>query len=125
MNNEFIEEKVMTTVLFAIPLKKGKTDDFKAFVKECLGPKSEDYSDLLLRYNLNSFQMWIHTIADKDYVIFTHDMGNDAKKRLEGWLTSTHPFDQWFNQQLEDCYELDSMDNLPSQPEFIGELGAK
>jgi hypothetical protein len=115
----------MPTVLFTIPLKKGKTDDYKAFLNECLGSKRKEYADLLMRYDLNTLKMWIHTLDGKGYAIFTHEMGDNAAKRLEGWSSSTHPFDQWFNQHLIDCYDIEDINNMPIQPEFFGELDTR
>lgn len=31
----------MSTILFAMPLKKEKTENYKAFLNECLGPRLE------------------------------------------------------------------------------------
>ena len=115
----------MPTTLFTIPLKKGKTADYKAFLNECLGPKKNDYEDLLRRYGLNTVKIWIHTLNDKDYAMFIHEMSDDAAKRLEGWASSTHPFDQWFNKQLHDCYDIEDINHMPIQPEFLGELDTR
>ena len=40
----------MNTILLCMPIKKNKVADFKAFVKELLGPKNKDYKELHLRY---------------------------------------------------------------------------
>lgn len=114
----------MTTTLFVMPLKKGKKANYKDFINELLTSKKEEYKDLLVRYDLNTLKMWIHTLDGKDYAMFIHEMGSDAAKRLEGWSSSTHPFDQWFNQQLMDCYDIKNIDDMPLQPEFFGELDA-
>lgn len=108
-----------------MPIKQGKTATYKAFIKECLGSKKNEYKDLLLRYSLNTLQMWLHTIDGKDYVLFTHDMSDDAAKKLEGWENSKHPFDQWFNKQLKDCYDVKDASDYSSQPIFVGSLDAR
>ena len=107
-----------------MPLKNGKKDDYKAFIAECMGPKKSEYQDLLKRYGLNNVKTWLHNLNGTDYAMFTHDMDDDAEKRLEGWTSSTHPFDQWFDKNLRDCYDYDGFENAPPQPEFFGTLAA-
>ena len=114
----------MATTLFTMPLKDGKKADYMAFLNECMGPKKSEYADLLQRYGLNNVKIWIHTLNGTDYAMFIHDMDADAAKRLEGWSSSTHPFDQWFDKHLRECYKSEDLDNMPPQPEFFGELDA-
>ena len=115
----------MPTTLFIMPIKADKTEAYKTFINDCVTTKRKEYQDLLLRYDLNDIKMWIHTLGDKDYAIFTHEMGDNATERLATWSSSTHPFDQWFNQQLTDCYATDNADNLAAQPTFFAALDAR
>lgn len=112
----------MSTVLFVVPIKSGKTATYKDFIKECLGPKRKEYKDLLVRFGCNTMQMWIHSISGKDYAMFTHELSENAAELLQGWSKSTHPFDQWFNRQLRDCYDIIDLDKMPPQPVFVGEI---
>jgi hypothetical protein len=115
----------MSTTLFTMPIKKGNTDAYKAFIKECLGVRKNEYKDLLRRYNLNTMKMWIHTLNGIDYAMFIHEMGDDAEKRLKSWPSSNHSFDQWFAQHLNDCYDVENPGDMPTQPEFFGEIDAR
>ncbi len=115
---------MMTTTLFCIPLKEGKTEAYKAFVKECVESRTSDYKDFLKRYSLNLTKLWIHTIDGKDYALFIHEFGHNATERLKGWSTSTHPFDQWFDAHLRECYDIEDFENMPQQPEFFDEIDA-
>lgn len=115
----------MATVLFAMPIKRGKTGEYKAFIGELLGSKRKEYEDMHIRYDLYATKIWIHTLDGKDYAMFTHEMGDSAEKRLANWSSSTHPFDQWFNRRLLDCYDIKDMENTPMQPEFFGELDVR
>lgn len=114
----------MTTTLFCMPLKKGKTEVYKAFMQECVGPKKEEYQALLMRYALNNTRLWIHTIDGKDYALFTHDMDDNAGERFGNWPNKDIPFELWFYEQLTDCYDLD-MDQMPPHPTFITYLESK
>ena len=39
----------MSITLFVIPIKKGKVDDYKAFIKECLGQRRSEYKDSIFQ----------------------------------------------------------------------------
>ncbi|MDF1795308.1 MAG: hypothetical protein P1U63_02095 [Coxiellaceae bacterium] len=105
----------MNPTLFIRVIKAGKTEDVKKFISECTTTKQNEYKDLLLRYGLNNVRFWFQAINNTDYMLFTHDIDDDAMEKLAGWETSTHPFDQWFQQGLADCFDLD---NEPEQPAF-------
>jgi hypothetical protein len=111
----------MPTTLYCMPLKEGKTETYKAFIKDCVEQKTEDYKALLMRYGLNNVKMWIHTIEGKDYAMFVHDMDDDAHEKLAGWPNKEYPFEVSFNECLIDCYDVD-MAQFPPQPEFITHL---
>ena len=44
-----VRRKVMSITLFVIPIKKGKVDDYKAFIKECLGQRRSEYKDSIFQ----------------------------------------------------------------------------
>ena len=113
----------MSTTLFCMPLKPGKTQAYKDFVQECCkGSKQHEYKDLLLRYGLNNAKLWLHTLEGKDYAMFIHDMDDDGMEKLKDWDDSTHPFDRWFNSKLQECYDFDTM---PEQPSFVSGFDAQ
>lgn len=114
----------MTDTLLIMPIKKGKTDIYKAFLKECMGQRKKEYKDLLMRYGLNDLKIWVSTIGDRDYAIFTHDMNDNAPDLLKNW-PSSHPFDQWFNEHLRDCYEVDDATKTAIKSEFLGAFDAR
>ena len=115
----------MAITLFVVPLKPGKKEQYRAFIDECLGARVEEYKSLLLRYGVNTLNMWLHNLDGRDYAMFTHDMSENAAELLAGWKDSTHPFDKWFDEQLRDCYEVEDTMSLPPQPEFIGAIDAR
>lgn len=115
----------MTPVLFCMPIKPGKLQAYKDFVKNITGPRQAEYKDLLKRYGLNSGRVWVNSIDGKDYAMFIHDMDDDAGEKLQAWSSSSHPFDQWFNEQLMYCYDMTSLDNAPPQPEFLAVCDAR
>jgi len=115
----------MQIVLLTLPMKPGKLNEYKAFAEEIMGPRKEEYKDLLNRYGLKSVNVWHAKLADRDYVIVMHDADEKAKEHLQRWSSSTHPFDQWFSAQLLKCYDIKDFDHLPEQPEFLFGLQLK
>lgn len=111
----------MATTLFVMPLKEGKKTDYMKFMEEALGPRKDEYQELLKRYGLNQTKFWFHTLNGKDYVMFTHEMDDDGFKKLAKWSSSTHPFDQWFEQNLRNCYDFENLNDI-EQPTFFGEI---
>ena len=109
----------MTTQLFMMPIKPGKKADYLAFLNECMGPRLSEYQEMLKRYDLNTTKIWLQTIDGNDYAAFTHDMGEHAAERLAKWADSAHPFDQWFDAKLRECYTV-ALADAPPQPEFVG-----
>ena len=69
--------------------------------------------------------MWTHSINGRDYAMFTHEMSDNAAELLKGWTKSTHPFDQWFDHKLRNCYDIVDLDHMPQQPTFIAEIDAR
>ena len=112
----------MKTTLFVTPIKAGKLQAAKTFLNTCIGPKKQEYKDLLLRYDLNNVKIWFQALKGTDYMMFSHDMGEKGMEKLAIWENSTHPFDQWFKQQLESWFDLG---NEPKQPAFFAALDAK
>ena len=113
----------MKTLLFALPLKPGKLDAYRAFVKEATGPRKHEYADLLKRYGLKTVKVWYAKLAGKEYMMVLHDAEEDALERLKGWASSMHPFDRWFTEQLLNCYEVKDMEQGPELLQFIFGFG--
>ena len=95
----------MQTLLFATFLKPGTLGAYKGFVAEITGPRKKEYSELLKRYGLKTAKVWYEKLSDRDYIMIVHEAEDDALERLKNWTSSTHPFDLWFGEQLNICYE--------------------
>ena len=70
-----------------------------------MGPRKQEYKELLKRYGLRSTKVWHEKVSGRDYVMIMHEVEDDAQERLEHWESSTHPFDLWFEERLNQCYE--------------------
>lgn len=95
----------MKPLLFTIPLKSGMRSAYETFSSEITGPRKKEYDDLLKRYGLNTAKVWYQKLEDKEYVFVLHEADEGALDQLKTWSSSTHPFDLWFDEQLNQLYD--------------------
>jgi hypothetical protein len=95
----------MKNLLFANLLKHGMLDAYKKFTKEIIGRGKQEYKELLKCYGLRTAKVWHEKLSERDYVMIVHEAEDDALERLKNWASSTHPFDLWFCDHLNKCYE--------------------
>ncbi len=109
----------MKCALFCIPLKKGCLEQFKEFVKQTHEEKSEEWKEMLSRYDLSSVKVWYKNFNGVDYVFVYHDAGETYEEKLKGWDTSTHPFDIWFNAQIMAVYDVANVEGMESPAHLL------
>ncbi|MCB1107959.1 MAG: hypothetical protein KDK76_07690 [Chlamydiia bacterium] len=97
----------MQTITFINPLKAGRLEAYKTFTEEILGPRREEYSDLMKRYGLKTAKVYSHALNGQEFIIVVHDAEDDAMERLSTFASSEHPFDQWFFKQLTELHEFE------------------
>lgn len=95
----------MQTLLLATFLKPGTLNAYKKFTAEIMGPRNHEYKELLKRYGLRTAKVWHEKVSGRDYIMIVHEAEDDALERLKNWTSSTHPFDLWFGEHLNQCYE--------------------
>ena len=95
----------MQTLLYVAFLKLEALDLYKKFIAEIMGPRNREYKELLKRYGIRTTKVWYKKVADRDVVMVMHEAEDDALERSEDWESSTHPFDHWFEERLNQCYE--------------------
>ncbi len=107
----------MKTLLFGTFLKPGMLSAYQRFAAEIIGPRKQEYRDLLKRYGLKTAKVYYKKIEGRDYVMIFHEAEDDALERMKKWSSSTHPFDLWFGEQLNLCYE-----DFPEPAELLFEF---
>jgi len=95
----------MKSLLFIVPLKTDMLVSYKAFIAEITGARKREYSDLLKRYGLRTAKVWHQKVENKEYIMIFHLAEDNALERLKTWASSTDPFDLWFKEHLNKCYE--------------------
>lgn len=114
----------MPSVLFSIPIKSDKNDEYERFVKVITGIKKREYQDMLRRYGLKNAKVWHHTFGNTQYLLTMHDINPEAQELLKTFTTSTHSFDKWFHDACLKVWDVPSFSDLPEQPKFIYEIEA-
>jgi len=105
----------MKTVLFCIPLKKGQLDQFQNFVKQTSEQKTDEWKDMLTRYDILCVKVWYKNINDTDYAFVYHEVGPEFDEKIKGWNNSEHSFDKWFNQQIMAVYDASAIEDNATQ----------
>jgi hypothetical protein len=100
----------MNTLLFCIPLKANSLEKFEDFIKQTSNDKSAEWKDMLTRYDMSCVKVWVKHIEARDYVFVYHEVGPDFAAKIQGWDTSEHPFDQWFNAAIMSVYDTGPVD---------------
>ena len=105
----------MDNLLFFMALKPGRLAQYQEFIKEISENKTEEWQDLLARYDLLNATIWLKNIDGTDYVMVYHNTGPDFEEKFKAWDTSSHPFDQWFKKQITDnCEPMEVLTKLGS-----------
>lgn len=95
----------MQRLLFTAQFKPGGLDVFKKFIQANLKHKVKEYNAFLKRYHLRSAKVWYQNVDGVDWGFLFHDAEEDALQKLEGIAHSKDPYDQWFLEQLKDCFD--------------------
>ena len=101
----------MSTLVYINPLKPGKLEDYQAFTAINTGPRKAEYADMLKRYGLKGAKAFYHKFGPQEFIVVTHETeeeqvsANRAAEILAEFAASTHPYDQWFVEQLNDLHD--------------------
>lgn len=88
----------MATVIMAIPIFPGKTEEYRAFLTEMGTNRRAEYLASRRRMGITSEKVWVQTTAVGDVAILQVE-APDFGPVFRGIATSTDPFDDWFRKQ--------------------------
>lgn len=108
----------METVLFCIPLKPGKLNQYEVFAKESV-KKVDEYKDMLNRYDIHCAKTWHKNINDRDYIFVYHEVGPSFRAKMKGWDTSEHPFDEWFRKNMLAVYDIENAAGMEEPRQLV------
>jgi hypothetical protein len=109
----------MTTYLFAVPLAAGKTEAWKNYVKEILGPRFEEYKQSRKKAGIEGEQVYLQQTPQGDMCVVKLK-GNNPRESFEKLMKSSDPFDKWFRDKiLIDAHGLDISKPMPENQCFL------
>lgn len=89
----------MNSMLVTLPVIPGQADAARAFTKECLGARREEYDASERRIGIPKENWYLqHTPAGDMFLIFVE--GDDLMASLGAFIQSREPFDLWFKERL-------------------------
>jgi len=101
---------------FAVPIKPGKEESWKAWVAELTGARKADFDALNERMGLTTHAAWLQTNPDDSQLAVVVLDGPGASEFLGKLATSDHELDAWFRSSVEDIHPMDFSAPPPPAP---------
>jgi hypothetical protein len=92
--------------VMAIPLPSENVEAWKAWTRECQGPRREEFDDFNERMGLTRHRVWLTQGPQGNLIIVALD-GPGAEDYLQRVASSQEPFDRWFREKASDLSEVD------------------
>ena len=109
----------MASYAFAMPLVAGKTQTWRGYVAEMLGPRNSEYKESRRKAGLQKEEVWLQSTPMGDFAV-VHFECDDPAKVFSYLLASQEPFDQWFREKiLVESHGLDPSAPPPPMNETI------
>ena len=109
----------MASFASAFPILPGKTQQWKSFSQEMVGPRRREYEAARKRLGVTREVAYLQQTPQGDMVVVYIEAQN-IPRVFEGFGISQEPFDVWFRQQVKDIHGLDFSQPLPGPlPEAI------
>ena len=112
----------MASLAFALPLRAGKTEEWRAWVGEILGPRRSEYEAFSRQLGLKTQRVYLqHTPHGDQAIIYLE--GEDLERSFQHLRTAQDPFTVWMRQRTLDLFGVDLTQTDPgalSQFVFAG-----
>jgi hypothetical protein len=109
----------MASLAFAFPLREGKTEEWRAWVREILGPRRSEYEAFSRQLGLKTQQVYLqHTPHGDQAIIYLE--GDDLESTFQHLRTAQDPFTVWLRQWVKDLFGVDLTQTDPgSLSQFV------
>jgi hypothetical protein len=116
----------MASMAFALPLTPGKTEEWRGWSAELLGPRRAEYEASRRRLGVTVERAYLQHTPQGDLNIVYLE-ANDLSRAFQGIATSQDPFDVWFRERAKDLFSgLDLSQPLPAPlSELVFDGGAR
>ena len=109
----------MASLAFVLPLTPGKTQEWRDWGEEILGPRRSEYEALRRRLGLRTQRWYLQHTPQGDRAII-YLAGEDLQRTFKELQMSQDPFVVWLRQQAKDL--LDGFDLTQASPESLSKL---
>lgn len=96
----------MASLAFALPLKAGKTEEWRAWVGEILGPRRSEYEAFSRRVGLKTQRAYLQRTPHGDQAIIYLE-GDDLERTFQHLRTVQDPFAVLLRQRTQDLFGVD------------------
>jgi hypothetical protein len=94
----------MESLAFAFPLRAGKTEEWRAWIAEILGPRRSEYEAFSRRVGLGTQRAYLqHTPHGDQAIIYLE--GDDLQRTFQLLRTAQDPFPVLVRQRIKDLFE--------------------
>ena len=115
----------MASFASAFPVLPGKTEQWKHFCQEMVGPRRSEYEASNKRLGITRVVTSLQQTPQGDMAIVYLE-AQDIPRVFEGYASSQEPFDVWFREQVKDIHGVDFSKPLPGPlPEVVIDWRAK
>lgn len=106
----------MESICGAFPIKPGKSDDARAFLRELAGPRSEENAASDRRVGITKEAWFFQSLPTGD-VLIGYAEGENLAHSLGQIAASQEPIDRWFKDRVLDItgVDLNRMEGPPSE----------
>ncbi len=101
------------------PIKPTALEAWKAWNKEIMSSKKEEFTEFNSRMNLTSHKVWLAQTPNGPMAVVQHK-GPGETEFMQKLAASDHPFDQWFKNSISEFHGIDFSKPPPGpSPELL------
>jgi DNA polymerase III delta prime subunit len=94
----------MNSMAFSFPLRAGKTQEWRTWIREILGPHRSEYEAFSQKLGLKTQRAYLqHTPQGDQAIIYLE--GHDLQRTFQVLQTSQNPFVVWVRQRINDLFD--------------------
>lgn len=109
----------MQSVAFAVPILPGKTETDRAAMASCAdGEKQREHQASRSRHGVSRESVWIQQTPAGDLAVVYLE-ADDLQAALQGYGSSSDPFDVWFRELLKDVHGIDLAAGFPPPEQVL------
>ena len=108
----------MASIAFALPLTPGKTQEWRQWSQEMVGPRQSEYKASRQRLGITTEQSFLQQTPQGDMAVIYIEAA-DPGRAFQGLATSQDPFDVWFRQRVKDLFNGVDLTQPQPPPELV------